>query len=91
MAGRERTLAALSVEALDRAALYIHGINEAPIIGIGRHLTDGLPERKEPRYLAGSFRAEGRMSRGSPSARSPMMLSWMLDVPPAMAGPSEKT
>ena len=27
-----------------RVPLYIHGINEAPIIGIGKHITDGLPE-----------------------------------------------
>jgi uroporphyrinogen decarboxylase len=47
MTGKERTLIALSVEQPDRVPLYIHAINEAPIIGIGRHLTDGLPEPKE--------------------------------------------
>jgi uroporphyrinogen-III decarboxylase len=47
MTGKERILTALSVEEPDRVPLYIHGINEAPIIGIGRHLTDGLPEPKE--------------------------------------------
>ena len=47
MTGKERTLTALSVEQPDRVPLYIHAINEAPIIGIGRHLTDGLPEPKE--------------------------------------------
>ena len=47
MTGKERTLTALSVERPDRVPLYIHAINEAPIIGIGRHLTDGLPEPKE--------------------------------------------
>jgi uroporphyrinogen decarboxylase len=47
MTGRERVLTALAVQEPDRVPLYIHGINEAPIIGIGRHLTDGLPEPKE--------------------------------------------
>ena len=47
MNGRERMLTALSIEEPDRVPLYIHGINEAPIIGIGRHLTDGLPEPKQ--------------------------------------------
>ena len=47
MTGKERILTALSVEEPDRVPLYIHGINEAPIIGIGRRLTDGLPEPKE--------------------------------------------
>jgi uroporphyrinogen decarboxylase len=47
MTGRERTLAALSLRVPDRVPLYIHGINEGPIIGIGKHLTDGLPEPKE--------------------------------------------
>jgi uroporphyrinogen decarboxylase len=46
MTGKERILTALSVQQPDRVPLYIHGINEAPIIGIGRHLTDGLPEPK---------------------------------------------
>jgi len=43
MNGKERILTALAVRQPDRVPLYIHGINEAPIIGIGRHLTDGLP------------------------------------------------
>jgi uroporphyrinogen decarboxylase len=43
MTGKERILTALDVEQPDRVPLYIHGINEAPIIGIGRYLTDGLP------------------------------------------------
>jgi uroporphyrinogen decarboxylase len=38
---------ALSVREPDRVPLYIHGINEAPIIGIGRQLTEGLPEPKQ--------------------------------------------
>jgi len=45
--GKERILTALSLGQPDRVPLYIHGINEGPIIGIGRHLTDGLPEPKQ--------------------------------------------
>jgi len=47
MTGKERILTALALGQPDRVPLYIHGINEAPIIGIGRHLTDGLPEPKQ--------------------------------------------
>ena len=47
MTGKDRTLTALDMQQPDRVPLYIHGINEAPIIGIGRHLTDGLPEPKQ--------------------------------------------
>ncbi|MBT8369553.1 MAG: hypothetical protein KJO34_01235 [Deltaproteobacteria bacterium] len=47
MTGKERILAALNIEVPDRVPLYIHGINEAPIIGIGKHLTDGLPEPRQ--------------------------------------------
>jgi uroporphyrinogen decarboxylase len=47
MTGKERVLTALSLQQPDRVPLYIHGINEAPIIGIGRRLTEGLPEVKE--------------------------------------------
>jgi len=46
MNGLERTLAALSVQEPDRVPLFIHAINEGPIMGIGKHLTDGLPEGK---------------------------------------------
>ena len=60
MDGRERILTALSVREPDRVPLYIHGINEAPIIGIGRHLKEGLPE---PEALPGDGRAgEARAS-----------------------------
>jgi len=45
--GKERILTALDIQEPDRVPLYIHGINEGPIIGIGRHLTDGLPEPKQ--------------------------------------------
>ncbi len=47
MNGRERFLTALSVRQPDRVPLYIHGINEGPIIGIARHLMEGLPEPKQ--------------------------------------------
>jgi uroporphyrinogen decarboxylase len=45
--GKERILTALSVEEPDRVPLYIHAINEEPIIGIGKHLTTGLPEPRK--------------------------------------------
>ena len=47
MTGRERILTALAVRQPGRVPLYIHGINEVPIIGIGRHLTDGLPQPRQ--------------------------------------------
>lgn len=47
MKGRERILTALGVQQPDRVPLYIHGINEAPIVGIGKYITDGLPEAKQ--------------------------------------------
>jgi len=47
MKGKQRILTALDIQQPDRVPLYIHGINEAPIIGIGRHITDGLPEIKQ--------------------------------------------
>jgi uroporphyrinogen decarboxylase len=47
MNGRERILSALSLEIPDRVPLYIHGINEAPIVGIGRHIEADVPEAKE--------------------------------------------
>jgi uroporphyrinogen decarboxylase len=46
MNGRERIITALNNRQPDRVPLFIHGINEAPIMGIGRNLTDGLPEGK---------------------------------------------
>jgi len=46
MNGRERILTALSIQEADRVPLFIHGTNERPIMGIGRHLTDGLPTGK---------------------------------------------
>lgn len=47
MNGKERIMSALSIREPDRVPLYIHGINEAPIIGIGRQITEGMPEPKE--------------------------------------------
>lgn len=47
MKGKERIITALNIQKPDRVPLYIHGINEAPIIGIGKHITDGLPEPKQ--------------------------------------------
>ena len=47
MTGKERVLTALNVEQPDRVPLYIHGINEAPIIGIGKHLTEDLPQTED--------------------------------------------
>ncbi len=44
MNGKQRILTALAVREADRVPLYIHGINEGPIIGIGNRITDGLPE-----------------------------------------------
>jgi len=51
MNGKERILTALEVREADCVPLYIHGINEAPIIGIGKHLTDGLPEPQDFRLM----------------------------------------
>ena len=47
MTGQERTLLALEVKQPDRVPLYIHAINEAPIIGIARRIMEGLPEPKQ--------------------------------------------
>ncbi len=47
MNSKERIISALSIRQPDRVPLYIHGINEAPIIGIGKHITEGLPESKQ--------------------------------------------
>ncbi len=51
MNGKQRILTALEVKEPDCVPLYIHGINEAPIIGIGKHITDGLPEPKDFRLM----------------------------------------
>lgn len=51
MNGKERILTALELREPDCVPLYIHGINEAPIIGIGKHLTEGLPESRDFRLM----------------------------------------
>lgn len=47
MNGKERILTALNREVPDRVPLYIHGINEAPIVGIGRRIGADVPEARE--------------------------------------------
>jgi uroporphyrinogen decarboxylase len=51
MNGKERILTALEIREADRVPLYVHGINEGPIIGIGKHLTEGLPEPRDFRLM----------------------------------------
>jgi len=46
MTGRERILAALSLEQPDRVPLFELAYNESSIIGIARHFTDKLPPPK---------------------------------------------
>jgi uroporphyrinogen decarboxylase len=50
MNGKERILAALSRREPDRVPLYIHGINERPIILLTRELIDGLPDPDKTFY-----------------------------------------
>jgi uroporphyrinogen decarboxylase len=47
MNGRERILITLENKEADRVPLYIHGINEEPIIGIGKHITSDLPSPRQ--------------------------------------------
>jgi len=47
MNGKQRILSALNIEEADRVPLFIHGINEGPIMGIGKHLMQGLPVGKQ--------------------------------------------
>ena len=54
MNGKQRIITALELKEPDCVPLYIHGINEAPIIGIGKHLTDGLPEPQDFRLMNAS-------------------------------------
>ncbi len=51
MNGKKRILTALGPGQADRVPLYIHGINEAPIIGIGKKITQGLPQVKDFRKM----------------------------------------
>ena len=47
MNGKQRILKALSIKEADRVPLFIHGINEGPIMGVGKHLMEGLPLGKQ--------------------------------------------
>jgi len=49
--GKQRIITALERKEPDCVPLYIHGINEGPIIGIGKHLTNGLPEPQDFRLM----------------------------------------
>ena len=51
MNGKQRIITALELKEPDCVPLYIHGINEIPIIGIGKHLTDNLPEPQDFRLM----------------------------------------
>ncbi len=51
MNGKKRIITALEIKEPDYVPLYIHGINEGPIIGIGKHLTDSLPEPQDFRLM----------------------------------------
>ncbi len=51
MNGKQRIITALEIKEPDCVPLYIHGINEGPIIGIGKHLTDSLPEPQDFRLM----------------------------------------
>lgn len=50
MNGRQRILTALSLEEPDRVPLYIHGINERPIILMAREFMTGLPAPDQTFY-----------------------------------------
>ena len=47
MNGKKRIIAALSHQLPDRVPLYIHGINEAPIVGIGKRIGADVPPPKQ--------------------------------------------
>ena len=54
MNGKQRILKALSIEEADRVPLFIHGINEGPIMGVGKHLMEGLPVGKQVHQMTDS-------------------------------------
>ena len=54
MNGKQRILKALSIEEPDRVPLFIHGINEDPIMGVGKHLMEGLPIGKQVHQMTDS-------------------------------------
>ena len=54
MNGKQRIIKALSIEEPDRVPLFIHGINEGPIMGVGKHLMEGLPLGKQVHQMTDS-------------------------------------
>jgi len=54
MNGKQRIIKALSIEEPDRVPLFIHGINEGPIMGVGKHLMEGLPLGKQVHQMSDS-------------------------------------
>ena len=52
MNGRQRIITTLELNKPDCVPLYIHGINEAPIIGIGKKLREGLPDVQDFRLMS---------------------------------------
>ncbi len=54
MNGKQRIIKALSIEEADRVPLFIHGINEGPIMGVGKHLMEGLPLEKQVHQMTDS-------------------------------------
>ncbi|UCD57722.1 MAG: hypothetical protein JSV16_01030, partial [Candidatus Hydrogenedentota bacterium] len=46
MTGRERVMTAFELREADRVPVWVHAMNEASIINIGRYFTDELPEPK---------------------------------------------
>jgi len=54
MNGKQRILKALSIKEPDRVPLFIHGINEGPIMGVGKHLMEGLPLGKQVHQMSDS-------------------------------------
>ena len=54
MNGKQRILKALSIQEADRVPLFIHGINEGPIMGVGKHLMEGLPLGKQVHQMTDS-------------------------------------
>jgi uroporphyrinogen decarboxylase len=51
MTGRERIMASLELREPDRVPVWIHAMNEASIINIGKHFTDDLPELKQINFM----------------------------------------
>lgn len=51
MNGKQRIIKALELKEPDCVPLYIHGINEGPIIAVGKHFTGDLPEPQDFRLM----------------------------------------